>query len=315
MLPRELRHEHDVHGEQQSPQKRHALAETYGQRRTSPCYRHQPDTHHGEHGGPHVEHRRTFASDDPPEERHENAVGGRQERIDAWRGVIEPDRLRPEGRKVEHAQKRASRKGFPREQPAHAAPEDRQQNEPGHDETDAQQPGRRQHAHDVLHDDEAETPDDGGNDKQRFVHAGRYVLQGSHSGLLYDTHAFACRRFPSRHVLHGCRPGAEAAPPAQDLRPRPPRWRRTPKPGTTPPTQDDLAAGAPPFPTHTAAYRAPPPPPKPPPPPPEKPPPKPPPLLKLPLAPESAACAVDTVFATDVCIRSDTEGMTPPDAP
>ena len=50
-------------------------------------------------------------------------------------------------------------------------------------------------------------------------------------------------------------------------------------------------------------YRAPPPPPKPPP------------LLKLPLAPESAACAVDTVFATDVCIRSDTEGMTPPDAP
>lgn len=160
-------------------QKRHGIAELEG--KGAGRERHEPDADDAHSRSAHVGEGGTLAGDDPQHEGHDDAVGGSEESVLPRRGVGESHGLHPEreeGHGGEHQSRLETR---PVQRAGQRAVEHGGHEKPRQEEAHADELGRGQHVHGVLHHHEGEPPNNGGRQQHELVHEARDMSLLSHS--------------------------------------------------------------------------------------------------------------------------------------
>ena len=167
---------------------RHRLAEAHGKTLTRRAHRHEPNATHRKQRRPDVEHRGATTRHKPPDKRHDHAIGGREERIDARGSMLQANGLRKKSAEIEHAEQNPHPQEAQVKAGRHALTHDEQQNNARTRKPNAEQPCRRQDAHHVLHKDERHAPNGRSYDDEDLVGIGRQVVEreacGHKNGLL-----------------------------------------------------------------------------------------------------------------------------------
>lgn len=122
-----------------------------------------------------------LAGDDPQHEGHDDAVGSREKGVLSRCSVSKPHGLHPEGEEGHGGQHESRLKARPVQRARQRAAEHGGHEQPRQEEAHADELGRRQHVHGVLHHHEGEPPNNGGRQQHELVHEARDMSLLSHS--------------------------------------------------------------------------------------------------------------------------------------